>query len=76
MTLDQYLTTKGIRGRTFAGQVGVHPSKISRMRRGWCKPSIDLALKIRTETGGAVAPEDFVTPSTPTPPPERPALAA
>jgi transcriptional regulator with XRE-family HTH domain len=55
-TLPDYLSKHGLTQRAFAVRVGVDQSIVSRLCAGRMTPSLDLALRIERETGGAVAP--------------------
>jgi transcriptional regulator with XRE-family HTH domain len=57
-TLSQYLTDRGITQKEFADRVGLDQATISRICRG-SSPSLHAALKIETETGGAVPIRSF-----------------
>jgi DNA-binding Xre family transcriptional regulator len=58
MTLDQYLTERGITNTAFAPLIGVDQSTVHRLRRGQV-PSKELMLAIVAETGGLVRADDF-----------------
>lgn len=64
MKLEQYLTDKQIRPVAFAASIGVAPSTITRILRGERSPGIELIAKIKEETGGEVAFEDWLSPAT------------
>lgn len=53
-TLDQYLRVNRIRGGDFAGLVGIHPTSLSKMRRGRQTPTLAQAFAIEKASGGAV----------------------
>ena len=59
MTLDQYLTERGLTNVAFAATVGADHSTISRLRKGDQIPSRQLAAVIMEATDGAVQPNDF-----------------
>ena len=58
MKLQDWFKTSGTRQKDFAASLGVAASRISQLASGET-PSLDLALKIRALTQGAVRPEDF-----------------
>ena len=51
MTLDHYLSSKGISDAQLAEAVGVTQPHIWRIRQRYARPSPDLARKIEAETG-------------------------
>ena len=57
--LSTYLSNNGISQRAFAKRVGIDQSVISRFARGEARPSLDVALNIEKETGGAVPCESW-----------------
>lgn len=59
MKLATYLQNNDLTPSAFAARLKVPPSTITRLLRGERRPGIDLILKIKAETGGQVAPEDF-----------------
>ena len=58
MKLQDWFKTSGAKQKDFAASLGVAASRISQLTSGET-PSLDLALKIRALTNGAVRPEDF-----------------
>lgn len=58
MTLDQYLSDKGITEPVFAAAAGLSQSYVNRLRKG-AKPSWDTINKVVKATGGAVTVNDF-----------------
>ena len=58
MKLQDWFKTSGTKQKDFAASLGVAASRISQITSGET-PSLDLALKIRALTNGAVRPEDF-----------------
>jgi transcriptional regulator with XRE-family HTH domain len=53
-TLHAYLKSRGIQGKQFAKDIGITPIYLSKLRRGHARPSLDLAARIETATGGHV----------------------
>lgn len=60
MRLDTYLSQQGVRPSTFAAEVGVAPSTITRLLKGERTPGLDLIAKIIRSTNGAVTADDFL----------------
>jgi len=60
MTLEQYLKENDLKPVAFATSIGVAPSTITRILRGERSPGLDLMLKIKTGTGGAVSADDWL----------------
>jgi DNA-binding Xre family transcriptional regulator len=58
MTLDQYLTERGIKEADFAAMIDVTQSTVNRLRKGQV-PNKDLMAAIFVKTGGAVSANDF-----------------
>lgn len=59
MTLDQYLTSKGILDATFARDLSMSKSQIGRLRRGECKPTWPTVKKIAAATNNKVKAADW-----------------
>lgn len=60
MTLEQYLNLVQKKPTTFAIDLGVPPSTITRILKGERSPGIDLMRRIKEKTDGAVTPNDFL----------------
>ncbi len=60
MKLAQWLKSNDISAREFAARVKTTEATVSRLRNGRAQPSMELAQKIMTATGGAVTPNDFL----------------
>ena len=58
--LIDYLARKNITGGEFALKIDAHPSTVSRIINGKLIPTIDLACRIKSATGGHVKLEDWV----------------
>ncbi len=58
--LDRYLCEHDIKGGDFAARVGVLETQISKIRRGRARPTLEQAIAIARETGGAVPVEAWV----------------
>ena len=58
--LKEYRKSRKISQSDFAGRIGAEQGTISKIENGAQLPSLDLAVKIQRETGGAVLPADFV----------------
>ena len=69
MKLSNWLKHSGMKQKDLAAALGIAQSRVSQLMGGE-SPSLDLALKIKTLTLGAVRPEDFqdVPMTTPTDP--------
>jgi transcriptional regulator with XRE-family HTH domain len=50
-TLKDAMTARQLTDAALAAKVGATPLHISKIRRGWRKPSPGLAVKIEAETG-------------------------
>jgi transcriptional regulator with XRE-family HTH domain len=61
MKLEQFLKEADKKPATFAAELGVAPSTITRILRGERTPRIDLIAKIAQATGQKVAAEDWFT---------------
>jgi transcriptional regulator with XRE-family HTH domain len=59
MTLADYLAKHGLSDATFAKDIGVDRSSVSRMRRCGQVPGPDILRLIADRTGNAVTPNDF-----------------
>ena len=59
MKLETYLQSKDLKPTTFAAEIGVYPSTITRVLRGERFPSLDLGMKIDRATKGKVKPQDW-----------------
>lgn len=64
-TLAQYMDRAGLSDDAFATIVGCSRTRISKLRRGLERPSLELAVAIERETGGEVRPSDFLDPARP-----------
>ena len=60
MKLERYLRENEIKPSTFAAEIGVAPSTITRLIKGERSPRIDLILLIRDKTAGQVTIDDFI----------------
>lgn len=58
MTLDHYLTERGIKEAEFAELIGVKQSTVNRLRKGQI-PGKELMAAIFENTEGAVRADDF-----------------
>lgn len=58
--LKQYLSDTQTPQAAFAARVGVDQTTISRIARKRVAPSLELALRIKEATSGAVQPEDLL----------------
>ncbi|HEV7253848.1 MAG TPA: helix-turn-helix transcriptional regulator [Mesorhizobium sp.] len=68
MTLERYLSDRGIKPAHFATEVGVPASTITRLLRGERSPGLGLVAKIQAATAGAVTAADFMAdPAQPSP---------
>jgi transcriptional regulator with XRE-family HTH domain len=65
MKLETYLTQNQIKPSSFAAEIGVAPSTITRLLKGERSPRLDLIMLIKEKTGGLVTAEDFHEPLTP-----------
>jgi plasmid maintenance system antidote protein VapI len=65
VTLKEYLEAKELKPSQFAASIGVEPSTIIRMANGERGPSLAMALRIETETDGAVTVQDWPSKSEP-----------
>jgi plasmid maintenance system antidote protein VapI len=52
--LREHMAREGITSRAVAERIGVVPVYLSQILGGHRRPSLDLAIKIEAETGGAV----------------------
>lgn len=59
--LYHWLARNGLSQRAFAERVGAHYTIISRVVGGKMTPSLELAVAIERETGGAVPAASWVT---------------
>ena len=53
-SLDTWLRQNRVRAGDFAERVGIHPTTLSKVRRGKQLPTLPAALAIEKATGGAV----------------------
>ena len=60
MKLISYLRKHGLTASGFAEKIGRPASTITRLLNGDTEPRMDLLRAIHTETGGKVAPNDFL----------------
>lgn len=60
MDLAAYLSERNIKPATFAGEIGVPPSTITRILRGERDPRGATIRKIVTGTGGKVTAADLI----------------
>lgn len=60
MDLVAYLSERNIKPATFAGEIGVPPSTITRILRGERDPRGATIRKIVTGTGGKVTAADLI----------------
>lgn len=60
--LITYLRENQITQSTFAGRIGITQAALSRMLSGRIVPSLETAVKIQRETGGAVGADEWVAP--------------
>jgi len=60
MQLAQYLEQRGISVAAFADRLGVDVSTVYRWCSGDRVPSVDAFRRIKSATGGAVTPNDFI----------------
>lgn len=74
MTLDQFLTEKGISTPAFAKAIGMNASSLWRIRNGKVRPDWNTVEAIVTATGGSVSADDFLTSREP--PLDRPFAAS
>jgi len=70
MDLAAYLTEHKIKPATFAAEIGVPPSTITRILRGERDPRGATIRKIVEGTGGLVTAGDLLSGCRPTPPAE------
>lgn len=63
MTLSEYLTRNGISQSSFAEELGIAPSTVSRWISGEIAPSFTMAWRIERVTHGAVQPNDWREPA-------------
>lgn len=62
MTLDSYLTERGITTAEFAKRIETSFEAVRRYRAGLRVPERGVMQKIVNATGGAVSPNDFFSP--------------
>lgn len=62
MKLRQYLSEFGLTQEQFAEAVGISQSVVSRLVREESYASLEILLRIRDHTNGAVTPNDFLPP--------------
>lgn len=55
MTLSDWITTNGLTDERAADLFGCDRAHVSKLRRGRCRPSLDLMVRIRDATKGAVS---------------------
>ena len=59
--LANFLSRNNLTGAAFAAKINAHPSTVSRILAGSLIPTIDLAYRIQSATGGAVKFTDWVS---------------
>jgi transcriptional regulator with XRE-family HTH domain len=59
-TLAAYLSDQNTSQKAFAVRLGVDPSIVSRLVKDLMRPSLELAVKIERETGGAVPATSWI----------------
>lgn len=60
MNLQAYMNSTHLKDKQVAESLGVARSFVSQIRRGQREPSLRLAVKIETWTGGNVTPRDLL----------------
>jgi transcriptional regulator with XRE-family HTH domain len=55
-----YLTESGVKQSEFAERVGITQGMVSRLAHNLASPSLELAVAIERETGGAIKASDWV----------------
>ena len=58
--LQDYLTQNGIRQSVFAASVGTTQATISKLAADAIRPSLELAVAIERETGGAILASSWI----------------
>ncbi len=61
--LSSYLKQSGIRQSDFADAVGVGQAMVSKLARGFARPSLELALAIERASRGEVPVSSWVHPA-------------
>lgn len=61
MKLSDWMAAKALKDDQVAPMLGISRVHTSRIRRGICRPSWDVAQRIQRATKGAVTPNDFAT---------------
>jgi hypothetical protein len=61
MQLSEWLSTKGISEKEFAGRINRDRTTVFRIARGLVEPNRDTREAIIRETGGAVTAADLLT---------------
>ena len=68
MTLDEYLRTRNESEGSFGLRAGIQQPTIHKIRKGYTRPRVDMAVKIReatkaqpTDSGGWVDIDDLVS---------------
>jgi len=59
MKLAAYLQENNLTPSAFAARIGSPASTVTRLLRGERSPGINLLMKIKVATHGAVTPDDF-----------------
>lgn len=65
--LREHLEGNGIRQADFAARIGVTQGMVSRLVSGALLPSLELAVKIERDTGGAVPASSWIAQPAPAP---------
>jgi 3,4-dihydroxy 2-butanone 4-phosphate synthase/GTP cyclohydrolase II len=60
MQLSDWLEKHRVKRKDFAARIQMSPSYITAICNGTVWPGRDVAVRILTETGGAVKPNDFL----------------
>lgn len=60
MQLSDWMAREGHDDERLGSLLGVDRATVNRLRRGVTKPSWDLAGRIKSLSGGAVTPDDFL----------------
>jgi transcriptional regulator with XRE-family HTH domain len=61
MKLETYLKKNGMTDASFAAQVSLSQSQVSRIKRGISWPTRDVLERITMATGGTVTANDFLS---------------
>ena len=60
MNLSSYLEQRALSDASFASEIGVSRSMVTKLRNGQAKPSAETALKIQSVTKGEVMLSDLL----------------